>query len=91
MAKITTSTHRNDKAATRAIEYRLLVSRAMTQRLHSPSLDAEQDFSHDLFLHWEFDQRMQARHEVHTQVCMFGQSWSTSYQKYSDRNHVDVV
>jgi hypothetical protein len=56
-------------------QYRQLVSRAATQRLHSPSLDQA---SPSLAEAWEFHERRIAREKARQQLRYLGVSWGVS-------------
>ncbi|KAF2249470.1 hypothetical protein BU26DRAFT_595370 [Trematosphaeria pertusa] len=78
---LTSSTHQRENAAynsnanlafSRAVQYRQLVSRAVTQRLHSLSLDDLTTFSGDA---WEKTDRVKARERVRRDVQLLGVAW----------------
>jgi hypothetical protein len=58
------------------IEYRQLVSRSSTQRLHSPSLDPLGHVKTDNPRQWEIDDRKKSRAKAQQQLRMLGVSWS---------------
>jgi hypothetical protein len=61
------------------IEYRQLVSRSSTQRLHSPSLDYSRRAKTDNLIQWEIDDRQKSRAKVQQHIRMLGVSWSKGY------------
>jgi hypothetical protein len=71
------STRRHQEELSIEVQYRQLVSRAATQRLHSPSLDEDLPAGDNKFLTWEMNERRKARNKAKMQVCMFDRSWST--------------
>lgn len=52
------------------IEYRQLISRAVTQRLHSPLDDVSGD-------QWEIDERRTAQAKARARLCKLGVTWGT--------------
>ncbi|KAH7082397.1 hypothetical protein FB567DRAFT_474864 [Paraphoma chrysanthemicola] len=57
------------------VQYRQLISRAVTQRLHSPSLDSDQPDDKGYSDAWETNERRKARDKAKTQVLLLGRSW----------------
>jgi hypothetical protein len=58
------------------IEYRQLVSRSSTQRLHSPSLDHLPRVTTKSLVQWEIDDRKTSRAKAQQQLSVLGVSWS---------------
>lgn len=58
------------------LAYRQLISRAVTQRLHSPTLDISRPADlGDSTLKWEFEERLKARRIAKGKVREIGVSW----------------
>jgi hypothetical protein len=64
-----------------SVQYRQLVSRGATQRLHSPSLDHPLQTSNDA---WEFNERQIARGKARRHIQTLGVPWSM----YSNPLHI---
>ncbi|KAF2824901.1 hypothetical protein CC86DRAFT_296040 [Ophiobolus disseminans] len=63
------------------IEYRQLISRAVTQRLHSPSLDLPPAIpSSDSLLNWELAERLLAREKAKQHTKALGIQWDDFIQ-----------
>jgi hypothetical protein len=72
---------RNATVDDRRVQYRQLISRAVTQRLHSPSLDdlTKTDVGHTLahtLKAWETQERCIARDKARNEAEMLGIPWS---------------
>jgi hypothetical protein len=71
-----TDTARHTQTDPINVQYRQLVSRAATQRLHSPSLDRRPSPQHNVFDIWEIQERQQARARAGIHARSLGVSWS---------------
>jgi hypothetical protein len=71
-----TDTARHTQTDPINVQYRQLVSRAATQRLHSPSLDRIPSAQHNVFETWEMQERQQAREKARMHAQSLGVSWS---------------
>ncbi|KAG9190828.1 hypothetical protein G6011_08916 [Alternaria panax] len=75
------TTQRNETDDDRGVQYRQLISRAVTQRLHSPSLDGimktdvGDNFAHPLEA-WETQERCTARDKAQTEAEILGIPWA---------------
>ncbi|KAH8701289.1 hypothetical protein GQ44DRAFT_55837 [Phaeosphaeriaceae sp. PMI808] len=66
---------RHDNALPTEVHYRQLVSRAVTQRLHSPSLDNLRPTSGDSITKWELGERTYAREKAKVHTGALGVTW----------------
>ncbi|KAH7070697.1 hypothetical protein BKA63DRAFT_384426, partial [Paraphoma chrysanthemicola] len=62
------------------VQYRQLISRAVTQRLHSPSLDSNQPGNQENSDAWETNERSIARDKAKTQVLLLSKTWDEFVQ-----------
>lgn len=60
------------------VEYRQLVSRASTQRLHSPSLsNTRKLLASDPLAQWELDERRMSKARMEERIRFLGINWGT--------------
>ncbi|KAF1935946.1 hypothetical protein EJ02DRAFT_360312 [Clathrospora elynae] len=88
----THSKSQQDIAIEKNIQYRQLVSRAVTQRLHSPSLDDVSTSSLQNTLEaWEMEERKKSRHKATMEARILGIAWEQfveDVQRASQEVHV---
>ena len=73
-----TPTQPPDDPPSRQVQYRLLVSRAVTQRLHSPSLAEAPSSAVNTVEEWEKQDRRFAKANVEAGARLLGVSWRRS-------------